>query len=201
MQATLLAVAVALLCVSIGLCVATGRTLASVGLEAHIALSRPERDCVGAHAVRTYAVTVDIAATTKLLQEEGQPPPVTGEFALCRDSLTGDLISRQVSTAGATCWMTMVRNAAGWQLHDDVLQGRVRNLAVSGCVLRAWAHDGCTLVLGYPPWFKAPAGSSYSPLAVLPPLSCDASASSWSDLTTSLQDARSSQLALYVWAF
>jgi hypothetical protein len=168
----------------------------------------------GAQSVRAYSVFADTAATNALLAAHGPPPAVEGETAYFRCGRDVTALPVVSDPGKSLCWATFVASDDARRLHDDVLQGNVRYLALAGNVLRAWAPmlgaesaagDGVTLVLGDYQSFAqqsqtCPDGSPAHRLAISLPLPLDGSRP-WNELVAALSGSAASKLPFHVWGF
>jgi hypothetical protein len=157
----------------------------------------------GAGTVRAYALKVDPNANVARM---GRPP--TQEvtvFARC-DRKKVRLVTSRVRSQGMA-WLPLQQTRESLRLHQDIIDGSVRNMLVRGVVVRVWATRDNTsaIVIGRLPndgqALDLPKGCS--PLPVATPFQAQAqSSASWTKLVRGLTPLPGGEpILLSVWAF
>jgi hypothetical protein len=155
--------------------------------------------------VQAYAVQVDPAASAPLPSKQ-QSVSVLATCAQGGEQSTR-LVSAQVAPE-SIAWLPLVQTRESMRLHQDVFDGRVRNLLIRGVVVRAWAAADVlnAIMIGRLPndnkaLLRMPKGCS--PLPVSTPFQASTqSTSSWTSLIRGLASHNGGHpILLSVWGF
>jgi hypothetical protein len=156
--------------------------------------------------VQAYAVQVDPAAASALQPRKQQSVSV---LATCAQGGARSirLVSAQVAPE-SIAWLPLVQTRESMRLHQDVFDGRVRNLLIRGVVVRAWAAADVlnAIMIGRLPndnkaLLRMPTGCS--PLPVSTPFQASSqSTSSWTRLVKGLAYHNGGHpILLSIWGF